>query len=225
MSGIQLRVTTWGVSFVLSMVGASHAVRAEPLYSYRFDQASYTVSPGAAFPVSVYLRETFDSGDPTLLDTDGLLTAGVRVRFDVPTVPSDPARVVAPGDISANPAFDMSPFIELVPNASAGIGASVDFFSPAVTALTGPGFHEIWLGTFTFSAGTVGGEVTQLVATDLDLTTDDILTENSFLILDPFVADGFAYVTVTVPEPSAGMIAAAGALMLLVAAHRRGGCS
>jgi hypothetical protein len=203
-------------------VGLGHSAPAWTVtYEYRTDQAKYTVAPGGTAPVNVFLRETFAPGDPTFLDTEGLLTAGVRVHFDVPTVPTDPAEVLTTADIAINPAFNGPTFSDVVAGSSAGFFGAVDFFSPTVTTPTGPGFNEILLGTFTFTAGLVPGEVTNLLATDFDTSTDETLTGNSFLVLDPLIADATATITVVTPEPSTQVLGVAGLMTVLVIIRAR----
>ena len=143
----------------------------------------------------------------TILTDFGIVSGSTRVFFNEPVVPGDPATVVAAGDITPNVNFD-DPFLTNVfldPGISAGLVGGVDILTPAITG------NSILLGTFTFTAGSVGGEVTNLRATDLDAFFDDTVADNGAL-LDALIQDGFATITVTgaaVPEPATGVIVGA----------------
>jgi hypothetical protein len=191
----------------LMLVVLPAAAPGSPVYSYHFDQANYQVTPGGTVDVRVFLRETIDpgAGDTSLLAAEGLFSAGVRVHFDEPPVPGDPARVLGEGDIVGNPAFDFffGPVKSLVPGSSAGLSESVDVLNFAgVAAAGGPTTFEVLLGTFRFTAGSVPGQVTRLRATDFS-PDDETLTNATGTVLDPFIRDGQAAITVVaaVPEP------------------------
>lgn len=179
---------------------------------YSFDQAGFTVNAGGTVDVDVYLEQT---GGDTILTDDGLFGYGVRLLFNTPPIPSDPAAVLAESDILANPAFDDAAFatVELISGESAGASGSVlDPFSPLVGS-------RILLGTFTFTGGNTVGEVTNLTATDfsgLDETISGLGTP-----LDSMVQDGFATITVTaVPEPSSILILFAGGVAAIMRRRR-----
>lgn len=188
-------------TFLLIISLIASAAQGAVIYEYRFDQSQYFVLPGQVFTVNVYLRETFEPGDSTLLDSEGLFGAGVRVTFDGSPAPSDPAKVVANTDIAPNILFDGATSTDIVPGSSAGFTAIVDVASAAVTSPTGTTFNEILLGQFTFTAGMVTNEVTQLLATDFDPATDDNVTNASLTVLDSRILTASATVTV-VPEPA-----------------------
>ena len=168
---------------------------------YAFDQSNYEVAPNGTVDVSVFLRQIAPSaGDPVDLGGDGIVSGGVRVFFN-DTPPSDRAEVLALTDISPNPLFDeafLGADFDLDPGVSAGFVDSVDdVFSP----LTG---SSILLGTFRFTAGSIAGEVTNLLATDFSGFDETVGGDLAFTSLDNFIGQGTATITVAaaVPEPS-----------------------
>ena len=104
---------------------------------------------------------------------------------------------------------------------SAGFLDGVALGTAPVTA-TG---NRILLGTFTFTGGTIGGEVTNLRATDFSGFAETISGVNG-TTLDGTIGDGFATITVnstasaTVPEPS-GLLFGLFAVTGLVVRRRR----
>ncbi|QDV47457.1 hypothetical protein Enr13x_73660 [Stieleria neptunia] len=171
---------------------------------FTFDQANYIVQPGATVETQIFLTQT---NPDTVLTTDGLFSGGVRVFFN-DTPPTDPATVLSLADIQPSAAFDdllLGPDLSLDPGISAGFVDSVaDPFAP----ITG---NSLLLGTLTFTAGNVPGEVTYLRATDFDPFTDDLISGWG-IALDAQITDGFATITTsaitnsTVPEPSSALI-------------------
>ena len=69
--------------------------RAGSTYQLVFDQSTYQVDPGGQVSVSVYLQEQVSGGTSSVLATDGLISAGLRVSFDLAPLPSDPAKIPA----------------------------------------------------------------------------------------------------------------------------------
>jgi hypothetical protein len=202
-----LRLTAGMAMAVLVWCGSAQA---GPVYSYLFDQSNYTVAAGGTVLVKVSLQEDTSTGGPSLLSTEGLISAGVRVDFNDP-VPTQPAQVRSLADILPNPAFDLAPppdprFLPVpgFPN-TAGIEEYVDIASPPVTAPgTGP-LYQIPLGSFLFHAGSVPGEVTHIQALDFNPATDDTVTALTATVLDSLINPANATITVqpaAVPEPS-----------------------
>jgi hypothetical protein len=184
---------------------------------YRFDQANYVVAPGETVEVRVYLTETPGTA---FLTTEGLFSAGVRVSFGEPPVPSSPAQVVSLGDILPNPAFDE--VVRSLGGDWAGL-AQAALMNP--TVFPNPGTTEILLGIFRFTAGLIPGEVTNLLATDLH---PPLLTETVTGLgtaLDKLIGEGRATITVDesvamIPEPS-GLVLLATATLCLAGYRRR----
>ncbi len=183
--------------FVFSIaVALSHPAKADLVYT--FGQSNYNVTANETVDVSVFLTQT--SPGPINLAVDGIISGSVRVIFNE-TPPSAPAAVLALADIIPNPQFDetlLGAEFELAPGVSAGFVDGVDdIFAP----LTG---NSVLLGTFRFTAGGVGGEVTNLRATDFRILDDTIGGDFFLTAVDNSIADGFATITVvsTIPEPS-----------------------
>ena len=168
-------------------------------FMYSFGQTNFDVVAGGTVDVPVYLLQVDAMGDPVNLTIDGIFSGGVRVFFNV-TPPSDPAAVLSLADIVPNPMFDtdLPPDFDLVVGESAGFVDSIDFFSPALMG------NNILLGTFTFTAGNVIGEVTNLRAEDFSSAPNETIANDPFFTpLDNLIGTGGATITVTaVPEPS-----------------------
>lgn len=180
---------------------------------YTFDQSDYLVAPGDTVDVQVFLTQT----DTTSILTDeGLSSAGVRVEFDL-NQPIDRAEVLSLSNIISNPAFDENDPLftgsELVPGHSAGLFDGISFLGTPVVG------NSVLLGTFTFTSGAIGGEVTNLRATDFSAFTETV----SGVVgtpLDGMIGDGLATITVSaIPEPSS--VAMIGAAAVLVCLRRR----
>jgi hypothetical protein len=189
-------------------------------YSYVFDQPTYQVDPGSQVLVKVFLQEHITDGSLSVLATEGLVGAGVRVSFDLSPLPGDPAKVLSAGDVIPNDgsgAFDGGfQSIALVPGSYADLTESVDLFSPAVLGTqAGADLYQVLLGTFRFTAGAIVGQTTLIQASDIPGTLDTVTTSDSIIdgqILSSAVAQ-FQVGTAAVPEPSSvitltlGMIA------------------
>jgi hypothetical protein len=173
----------------------------------RFDQSAYTVSPGGTVDIQVYLRETIAAGGTSLLATEGLIGAAVRIRFDVPPVPSEPAQVLSVSDIMPSAVFDdaFGPIREVVAGESAGFSAIVDVTSPpAFPTEVAPDTFDLFLGSFRFTGGTTAGAVTNIRATDFS-GLDETVTGTTGTVLDAFLGEADATIRVEasgVPEPS-----------------------
>ena len=189
-------------------------------YGFHFDQSQYFVAAGSTVNVKVYLRESFDPGDTTLLDTEGLFGGGVRVFFNEAPIPSVPAEVLTLADIIPNGGFDDTVTLkDLVVGTSAGFTSNVGTSPLPVGADVGATFHQVLLGSFTFTAGLNPGEITHLRATDFDVSLDDFVTNNSLTVLDSLIRDSTATIVVdgvqAVPEPSSILIIAATCMTFL----------
>ena len=183
---------------------------------YQFDATNYSVAPGATVDVEVFIVQTGNTtNDPVDLSTDGLESAAVRVFFDG-NPPTDRAEVLSTGNITFNPQFGDSALeqSDVMPGISAGLADSIDFTANPVTGT------NILVGTFTFTAGLVPGEVTNLRATDFGVLDDTIAGDANFTSLDDIIVDGVATITVTaIPEPGS-MIFLAG-IGLVIGLRRR----
>ena len=181
---------------------------------YQFDATNYSVAPGATVDVEVFIVQTGNTtNDPVDLSTDGLESAAVRVFFDG-NPPTDRAEVLSTGNITFNPQFDDIALeqSDVMPGISAGLADSI-FVSNPVTGT------NILVGTFTFTAGLVPGEVTNLRATDFGVLDDTIAGDANLTPLDDIIVDGVATITVTaIPEPGSMIFAGIG---LVIGLRRR----
>ena len=185
---------------------------------------SYEVAAGGARAVKVYLYETFDPGSETSIldDEEGLFSAGVAVRR-TSAGPTRPAGVLSVAGISPNPTFDepeptVSPLktVDLTGGAfdRAALLESRDMLEAAGVAAEAPAANvrRVFLGTFTFTGGSVVGETTALRIEDNDPASDDTVTwALPGVDLDADIQP-FDFSIVTVPEPATLALLAAGAL-------------
>jgi hypothetical protein len=179
-------------------------------YQFTFDQASYQVDPGAQVLVNVYLQEQVSDGSASVLATEGLIGAGVRVSFDQSSLPSDPARITGVGNILLNdgPGAFSGGFqsAEVAPGSYAQLMETVDSLSAPVHATNlGVGLFRILIGTFRFTAGQIAGQTTWITAGDIPDSSD--LITGGGVALDSLVTPGRASIEVrsavgAVPEPS-----------------------
>jgi hypothetical protein len=153
-----------------------------------FDASEYDVAPGDTVSVAVYLHQT--PGGSQIGAGNELLAASIRVEFDNPPVPSDPAFVASVLDITGSALFDAS-------SASVTPGQYADL---ALTSLLGVNVDsngDIALGTFVFTAGMFPGEVTHISVSELPTGANFITAGGD--ILTPTGSDATINV---VPEPS-----------------------
>lgn len=189
------------VSFFFLM-GPAHAE-----YTFVFDEANYTVAPGATVDVYVSLMETSTSN----LHDVGMGGAGIKVRWDE-GMPADPAAVLADADV-----VNVSGF-ELVWNSSKAHPAeynadlSLGTFDTVYGEETSPGsgIYAVALCKFIFTGGATPG-ITHIRATDYGTEDDNVLMD--FTILDSLIADAQATIT-TIPEPSTFLLGGIAALAL-----------
>ena len=212
-------------ALILALLAAATSplvARADPEYSYVFDAPTYVVAPNETVLVSVYLQETLGAGDTSLLSTEGLFGAGVRVTF------GGPVAIASESDVIANPEFDQAPpVVDLVPGDSAGLLESVDFANPA-GAVFGTAFgtdsFRILLGQFRFTAGASPGETTITAIDFLPGTSADTITGTTFTVLDDLIQPGSARIQVrglvAVPEPASLAMLACGVPILVVKLRR-----
>jgi hypothetical protein len=198
-----------------ALVALGGRALAGPQYQYVFNQPNYTVAPGGAVAVTVSILETLNpQTDASLLapGTDGLIGGGLLVQVAAP-LPTSPAKVTSPSAIQGNSAFGV---IQLPQLPAPGVANSAGLLELAsnpvfgtITSLTATSETVLLpLGTFTFTAGNLPGEVSDLEA--MNTTIDGVTTSAnnvtaSGIVLDPLLQTGSATITVlgaAVPEPS-----------------------
>jgi hypothetical protein len=217
-----MRSIRLGLTIALWALLTCGTARADFMYQFAFDQANYNVAPGGTVDVQVFLQETVSGGSTSRLSSDGLISAGVKVRFDE-SAPSDPAKILATADMSFNPAFNSTvlDLRTLSAGTSGQLTEAVGLGSPAVHATGGPTTFSVLVGTYHFTAGSTAGQVTHLRATLPSLASN---VTGTGLRLDPLIGDGSATITTgaqVVPEPSSLVLLAIGVLSTCCFTWRR----
>lgn len=202
------------------------AVSAGPV-SFALGQAAYSAAPGGKAIVPIYWQETVGQGETSVLDLAsavGMFGQGVQVRWDNPAMPSHPATVVSTADIAYNPAFDDAGSMHRSVTASyAQLSEVTDFLSFGYGNQVSPGVWQQLIGTFSFTVGSVPGEVTHLSTTRYvgPLGTEDYIIDSNGNAYDSATAAATATITVTAPEPSSLVLLAMAGLSMLVYAWRK----
>ncbi len=154
-----------GIGFVL--LSGARAAHADLTFSFEFDRSNYVAAPSGLVDVQVFLRQTgiADSGQTNILggpEAVGMTGTGVRVTFG--TGPND-AQVLSELDITGNAAFDNFGF---PPFTSVSSGSAILSQSTSGAPVLGTNValdtYDLLLGTFTFTAGTVLGQMTTISA-------------------------------------------------------------
>jgi hypothetical protein len=205
------------------------AAAAAPVYSFVFGQTSYSATPGGKVAVPVYWQETVGTGETAVLDplsAVGMFNQGVQVRWNDPTVPSHPATVASTADIACNSAFSDTMFRDL--SVSSDYAQLSEDTTDVSTFVYGTEISaNVWrqlIGTFTFTAGSVAGEVTHLRATRYvnSQGPGDYIIDANGGSYDGVTAEATATITVlATPEPGSIVLLFIAGLGLLVRAWRR----
>jgi hypothetical protein len=194
--------------------------------------SNFDAAPGGTVVVPVYLYETFDPVSETavLEEEGGLFSAGLKISR-VSAGPSQPAGALSPAHIAPNAAFNeteptVSPLkaVDLTGGVfnSASLVESRDLWESTGVVAEAPtgATRRVFLGAFTFTAGNVLGEVTDLRIQDNDPLLDDTVTwALPGLALDADI-QAFDFTITAVPEPATMGLLAAGLLSLVP--RRRG---
>jgi hypothetical protein len=201
---------------ILLLVGLlAVSTQARGDFSLTFDQTSYTVDVGGSVNVKVFLTET----GTNLLTTEGLIGAGLQVKFNQPSSAIDPAQVVSinpnPSVNPNDPDFDFLS-TSIIP-ASHGVAGSaeLDWGLTINTFFPPTGQSSILIGTFTFVAGSLVGDVTNL---ESDLSGLKFILGNGIDIDD---TNGISSTTASIstssraiPEPASVSLLALGIIGL-----------
>ncbi len=187
-------------------------------YNYVAVSDSHTLNPGDTAIVSIYITETLGVGDTSAIDVGGgLFSAEVRIG-SVSSTATTPASVLLASDVAIDPAFN-DPFINLVDiqptfvDIVGGFDVSIDPLADGPKGTVVGDTRSIKLADVTFTAGTEGVTIVQLLDTPLG---------NNTLILDNTVLDGFFPTsnlpTITfnvIPEPTSLGVSSVGLAALL----------
>jgi hypothetical protein len=182
------------------------SVRPRVKLQYFFGASLYAVEPGGEVAVTVYLQETFNPrlGSSLLAPgTDGLVRGSVLIQA-TPPLSAHPARVRDIASIKGNDEFDFAlvPELNATPFADgAGIVelSANPVFGKVVAQSASCETVLLPLGTFTFTAGPIAGEVTQLTAMDCasDVAPGANNVTCSGLVLNSLIEPGTATITVS----------------------------
>lgn len=144
----------------LGLLAVASSARADLVL--QFGQSNYDVAAGGLVKVDVYLTET----GTDLLAANGLIGAGLLVNFNESPFAADPAQVT---DVSPNPGVNPGPpdfdfLITSISPAGAGVAgvAELDWGLTVNTFFPPAGESSLLIGTFTFAAGSIVGDVTHL---------------------------------------------------------------
>jgi len=194
-------------------------------YAYLPVGTNYTLTPGQTQTVSLYVTETTDGIESSLISDElGLFSVGLQIE-QVSSTASTPTKILLTGDVAIDASaggFDAPPTgFEVV---LTGTTVNIDAFADAGDSTGALGsvagnVRTIKLADVTFTAGTVGTTVVQLI--DPPSPSDDTLTftlDNPTL-LDSFFAPSGSAPTITfdvvIPEPATlGMLASVAGLLL-----------
>jgi len=206
---MELSMPARSLYLLLALVGvtAARPVRAD--FVWEFDLAGVPTTNfiiptiGGTVGVDIYLKEN----GGTVLATQGLIGAGVQLKFDSPT---GVAAVLPVGSdssgIQLNPAFNDTTF------AVRDVTATNAKLSESVTNPNAPVFpvalNRIYFGTFTFTALSAG-DVT-ITATRFGTASQTAIVTGDFNTLDGTFPDATAHIIVpgvATPEPGTLVLA------------------
>jgi hypothetical protein len=193
---------------------AGPVLPAKSKLQYFFDRAHYVVGPEQKVDICISLQETFNPRTSSSLlapGSDGLIQGGIVVEISSP-MPTCPAAVRSTAAIAGNAEFDFAAISLLpVPHSANGAGilelSTRPVFGEVVSRNESSETVLLTLGTFTFTAGRVPGEVTFLnavVPDGLALTPGEINVTSSGVGLDNLIQEGSAMITIS-PKSTASL--------------------
>jgi hypothetical protein len=179
-------------------------------------------TPGTPLTVRVYFRQTASTTDVIARD-NGLFSGGVRLTYGTAGV----ITVANPlADIVMNTGSAPTQFNESWSNGSQVATATYAEFVPSQDPIgSAQGAQQgadgrVFLGTVTFQTPGGGTGETTLTLNDIDAPKDDVITFEGFFAEPPYTLDSlpedrvdpFSVNVAPVPEPAAGLAAAAAGL-------------
>ncbi len=178
--------------------------------------------------MKLFLEEDDTGGGSAFLQNVGLIGAGVLVNFDNPSL-SEPAGVLAAGDVVAGPDFVADPtsgsLVSLTPGISVSLIENVGLGLPVAAEGPGP-VYRLLIGDFLFTAGTIAGEMTGLTAMRTSPgSSDNVGADFPPTTLDSVIGNASATITVNgvapVPEPGSVGLLLTGMIATLARARCR----
>ncbi len=142
---------------------------AEAGYWFVFDQSIFAVAPTQPITIRVSFKET----GTTVFRDDGLINAGVKIRFDELPQPIHPAKILTTADIANISDIELEWIKEAYPT-EGYTGLWLGTFDSVYGNETsvGSGVYHIPLGEFIFMAGPLANETTHLLVTDVNTNLD-----------------------------------------------------
>jgi hypothetical protein len=206
MRNLLVRHLATGLAAVCALAYAGTAARGAVTYDFVADLPSYSVAPGGATAVQVYLRERLTGGSQSLLASeDGLFSAVAQLSL-TGAPPTAPATITGASRDATN--FDDFNDSSVTPGgAQATVGGTRDFGDAHGTPIIvdDANMRRVSIGTFTVTAGGVPSQTTTFQLADRP-GTSDTLTWTNGTVLDSQIAPSTLTV-VTTPEPSMGGLA------------------
>lgn len=208
---IYIYFLAWSILFCCNLPKAS----ADLVLAFTPDATpiTFSVTVGSTVTVPVYIIERNQAPFTSILSTEGLLSAGVRLNYN--TVAGS-ATVITNGAV-LNPAFNTPTSGYPIVNNAAGFSAvSGATSNPAGVGTTGSP-PAILVGTFTFQGNQVGNVTTVSTAKPQALVFPEFVSNSSFTVLEtqPYgniffsagntnnvISYSTTITTVAVPEPA-----------------------
>jgi len=209
---------TLALAFAFAL-GCTATTQAAITYVYVTDQAVYSTTPGGTVDVDFFLRETVTAPDSTILADPaeaGLTATGFDIQAsNGATITGVTLNVNTTGSRDPDTEFASSLEDPLGGSTwSASLAAQFADLSGPIGVTAGSGVREVFLGTFTITAGSATSVV----------TIDDISDPNTSVTfgtspdfigteLDPFFGPAASF-TVLVPEPGAALLMVVGLALI-----------